>query len=111
MDKNRDLYDKCTKLEIVREELREKVRDQNQRLVHMDEKIAQCTKVLQEERSMHEQERDHLSIQIANMQRDFANERACFKETMEALEGKVSQIEGKYTRQMDDLKANHVRSI
>ncbi|OQR84962.1 hypothetical protein ACHHYP_12517 [Achlya hypogyna] len=107
MEKNRDLFDKCTKLESEREQLKAKFHEQASGLQHANERCARLQHILDEERGKHSQDEVHRTGQMDQLRQTHELEQRQLRSTIEELQTKIELVEQKCSQQVADLKANH----
>ncbi|KDO33784.1 hypothetical protein SPRG_01663 [Saprolegnia parasitica CBS 223.65] len=107
MDKNRDLFDKCAKLESDRDTLKTKFHEQATGLQTAHERIARLQHLLDEERGRFSQDEAHRAHQLGQARDAAEAERQRLSAVVDDLHAKLDAVESKYGRQLQDLKTNH----
>ncbi|OQS01822.1 UDP-glucose 4-epimerase [Thraustotheca clavata] len=107
MEKNRDLYDKCTKLEADREQLKAHFSEQAYGLQQAHSQCAQLQQTIQQERSKYSREEEIQKSQWEKLKVDLENEQKLLKSTINDLQSKFEAVESINARQLQELHANH----
>ncbi|KAG9407993.1 hypothetical protein AC1031_021232 [Aphanomyces cochlioides] len=107
MEKNRELFEKCTKLEQQRDLIQAKCTEQAQALQAAQDNVARYSVALQEERELLSQERHNVARHVDAIRNESERERETLKSTVESLEAKLDMMERKHAAYIADMRANH----
>ncbi|CAK4219689.1 unnamed protein product [Aphanomyces euteiches] len=107
MEKNRELFDKCTKLEQQRDLMQAKCTEQAQALQAAQDNVARYSAALQEEREILSQERHNVARHVDAIRNESERERETLKSAVVSLEAKLDMMERKHAAYIADMRANH----
>ncbi|ETW07708.1 hypothetical protein H310_02157 [Aphanomyces invadans] len=107
MEKNRELYDKCAKLEDAREAAIAAHSQQAEALRACEERLARCVQTLQEEREMHDKARFDGSKYTETLRREYDMERDALRGAVESLQAKLETMEKNHTAYVAEMRGNH----
>ncbi|ETV86161.1 hypothetical protein H257_02617 [Aphanomyces astaci] len=106
MDKNRELYDKCAKLDEARDMAVAAQNAQASALRAMEDKLARCVQALNEERDMHDKARFDGSNHADALRREYAMERETLRGAVEALQSKLDTMEKSHVAYVAEMRGN-----
>ncbi|KAF0693620.1 Aste57867_15485 [Aphanomyces stellatus] len=107
MEKNRELFEKCAKMEEARDAATAAALDKTQAMRAVEDKLVRCTYLLQEERERHDKERVEGTKHVDVLRHEYDAERDALKNAVGSLQSKLEMMEQKHAAQVHEIRSNH----